>query len=1040
MPYPVTAKCNFDCVFCDRQWSAEEFVDPALVIRGAPRSELSGMRATLGGGEPTLHPRLPQLLSGLRSEGAGRFALRTNGAWASRRGPVSLLEKAGLTDVGLLFVSHAPAMFDRLTRRTGAFEAVMQGARNLDQAGIRIVLRVPLIKPTLSTIHDTLQAIPRLFPKLRRVELVHLDIDNPALQVHRDEINTLFPFGSDHPWPDVPPIVFDPGHGVALCWQSEMAQWQIAPDTPTASRHHPQPCERCFARPVCPGVLRGYAAVYGPDVVTPFVVEERGPDATTEPGAPNTAAGTAFEAVKGVTYERTLGRDRGASIASVRLRVAHRCNRRCNFCFIPHHEKSVQDYDIEASISAAIEAGAPELALTGGEPTLQQELPSYIRQAHAGGIPHVLLQTNAIRLADPDYCCQLVDAGLSNVVISLHAHNDDVLEQITSVPSTLPKVLRGIENLHAAGVQISVTHVINPLNYERVPEFVRFMVEDYAIRRFCLIFATPMTWQMANKELVVRYRDAAPYLMEAIDYCIDNNVIVDGLAQKCGVPHCIVRGQAKYLVDAVAIADANRTQDWMRVAACGPCALRHQCYGVRRLYAWLYGTDEFKPVIEPGTLAEDFEASRAVLPAGRPRTQRTDKPALLPEAGALIERVGGMLGLEEAAVSRALGQVQEHVLPLGDGLAQGLRARYGSQSWGSLEVAPTVSMASCREIALLRTIRSSALGLPLAGAHGAIAFSAPLDSLERGAIDEDQLEALVRQYLTDLSAALPAGARDYLTPHISAPWPVIERAEASTGGQGQVSLLRRTLRGELATMRMTSVDSSVCAARWALGRTGHTSGTLKYSVWGYGRAGRSFAELFESVAAPTSSAGRPSAVGTTMQYPMLVGCADSEHSWQDDRGLERKRITAFKEGGGVLPPVAGTEPEAVLYAPADLLLLSGQGAAFDVETAGRVRARVVVDLTGAIDGPTERAIEASGAQFIPSLIATSGPLVFGELERRGLAGMTVLAVRAAIDEHVEALLDSVARLRTRFALTMVEAVIGVGLERLVTAEQARGET
>lgn len=1024
-----------DCVFCDRNWSQDEFADLPSVLRDAPLSELSGMRAVLGGGEPTLHPELPQLLRGLRKEGVRRVALRTNGAWASRTPPIGILKGAGLTDVSLLFISHEPAVFNRLSRRKDAFDTVMQGAKNLYEAGVRIVLRVPLIRPTLPTLDQTLQAIPSLFPKVRRIELVHLDIDDPEMQVHRDEINAKFPFGSEHPWPNVPPLVLDPGPGVPLCWQSEMAQWRISPDTPTANRNYTDACERCFAKHACPGVMRGYEARYGGDVVTPYEVEEYVAEPlpaseVSEVGGFVDADGDVprFESVKGVTYECNAQAQDDSSIASVRLRIGHECNRRCNFCFIPHHEKSVQDYDIESSINAAVEEGARELVLTGGEPTLQKGLANYIRQARDGGVRRIVLQTNAIRLADPDFCQELVDAGLTNVVISLHAHKDEVLQEITSAPNTVPKIMRGIDNLHAAGLKMSVTHVINPYNYMHLPDFVRCLAEEHHVKRFCFIFATPMAAPMARKELIVRFSDAAPYLMEALDYCIEHGLIVDGPALKCGVPHCILRGEPKYIVDAVPIPDANRTDDWMRVPACGECTLKTQCYGVRRLYVWLYGIEEFKPVTEPGKLAENFAPRADIIPASnivrRARTQVARRTRH--DAAQLVETARVAVGLSAEQVARVVAAFDEHVFTLGEGLAQGFRVRHGDPakaSVGSLELGLDVSLASCREGALMRALRLAALGLPVSGAHGGIAWNAAAfdnAGTEIGVVDDDALASIVRQYVAALGASLPPGAQDYLTPHTSLRWPVVEDAWES-GTTRSVGLLRRTLEGELAELRMTSVESAVAAALWALGRQSAPAPVIRYAVWGYGRAGRRFAELFDRVSLMD---------GSRKRRPVLVGCADSEHAWVDPRGLEHERISAFKARNGVLPVGSASAPDAVLYQESDLLVLSGRGSAFDVQSARRVGAKVVLDLTGEIDARVERALEEAGVAFIPALIATSGPLVLADLERAGLEGLSVESVRAAIEERVHALLDRVSRLRCAHPMSSMEAVVGVGLAAL----------
>jgi len=269
MPLPITARCNFSCTFCDKQWSREEAVDVDRVLLDAPTSEMGDLRAVLGGGEPTLHPQLPAILEGLRSERVHHIALRSNGAWASRKGPVHFLKKKGLSEVALLLPSDRPAEFDALVRKTGAFDAAMAGVANLREAGLAISVRVPLILPTLPRLPEILQAIPTLVPGVRCIDLCHLDIDDPALQVRYDDLNEVLPFGSEHPWPDVPELFLDPGPGVALCRAAEMAHWRLSFDRETARRHHPPGCGDCDLERTCPGVLRGVAEVYGADGLEP---------------------------------------------------------------------------------------------------------------------------------------------------------------------------------------------------------------------------------------------------------------------------------------------------------------------------------------------------------------------------------------------------------------------------------------------------------------------------------------------------------------------------------------------------------------------------------------------------------------------------------------------------------------------------------------------------------------------------------------------------------------------------------------------------
>ena len=112
MPYAITNTCNFNCSFCDKQGVDPDSLSEETILRDAPLSELSGLRAILGGGEPTLHPRLPRLLEGLKKQKVRNISLRTNAAWASKEHLVLYLKKKGLTEVSVLFPTFDPVLFN----------------------------------------------------------------------------------------------------------------------------------------------------------------------------------------------------------------------------------------------------------------------------------------------------------------------------------------------------------------------------------------------------------------------------------------------------------------------------------------------------------------------------------------------------------------------------------------------------------------------------------------------------------------------------------------------------------------------------------------------------------------------------------------------------------------------------------------------------------------------------------------------------------------------------------------------------------------
>ena len=116
------------------------------------------------------------------------------------------------------------------------------------------------------------------------------------------------------------------------------------------------------------------------------------------------------------------------------LEVTSRCNLNCRFCFADGgavcRELSLEA--LKEAVAQIMEQGKkPLLQLSGGEPTMRDDLPELIRYAREQGAPYVQLNTNGIRLArDPDYVSQLARAGLSFVFLQFDGVTDQVYQKL----------------------------------------------------------------------------------------------------------------------------------------------------------------------------------------------------------------------------------------------------------------------------------------------------------------------------------------------------------------------------------------------------------------------------------------------------------------------------------------------------------------------------------------------------------------------------------------------------------------------------------
>ena len=122
----------------------------------------------------------------------------------------------------------------------------------------------------------------------------------------------------------------------------------------------------------------------------------------------------------------------------VLLEVTSRCDLHCRYCFARGGESAEEPAfeELKASVRDIVrQRGNPLLQLSGGEPTMRDDLDELVRYAKEAGCSYVQLNTNGIRLAEePDYAKRLADAGLDIVFLQFDGTNDDVYRELRVAP------------------------------------------------------------------------------------------------------------------------------------------------------------------------------------------------------------------------------------------------------------------------------------------------------------------------------------------------------------------------------------------------------------------------------------------------------------------------------------------------------------------------------------------------------------------------------------------------------------------------------
>ena len=161
------------------------------------------------------------------------------------------------------------------------------------------------------------------------------------------------------------------------------------------------------------------------------------------------------------------------------LEITARCNMNCTFCFAEPDGAQDPSLDrVKRWIDDLTEPGKTLLQLSGGEPTVRDDLPEIVAYAKQAGCKYVQLNSNGLRLAEDEaFVKRLADAGLSFVFMQFDGVDDAVYEKLRRRPMLEVKK-RAIEQCGRYGIGVTLVPVIVPgVNTEQIGDIIRFAIQ-----------------------------------------------------------------------------------------------------------------------------------------------------------------------------------------------------------------------------------------------------------------------------------------------------------------------------------------------------------------------------------------------------------------------------------------------------------------------------------------------------------------------------------------------------------------------------------
>lgn len=157
------------------------------------------------------------------------------------------------------------------------------------------------------------------------------------------------------------------------------------------------------------------------------------------------------------------------------VEVTSRCNLRCPVCFAGSGSESadIPVSELSGIFTGLAQAGNTFVQLSGGEPTVRDDLPEIIVAARKAGCDTVQLNSNGLRLGrEPGYAKALADAGLSFVFMQFDGVSEAPYITLRG-EKLLEDKLRAIDECGRAGLGVTLVPTLVPrVNDSEIGEII----------------------------------------------------------------------------------------------------------------------------------------------------------------------------------------------------------------------------------------------------------------------------------------------------------------------------------------------------------------------------------------------------------------------------------------------------------------------------------------------------------------------------------------------------------------------------------------
>ncbi|CAM3398155.1 Glu/Leu/Phe/Val dehydrogenase [Deinococcus saxicola] len=343
-------------------------------------------------------------------------------------------------------------------------------------------------------------------------------------------------------------------------------------------------------------------------------------------------------------------------------------------------------------------------------------------------------------------------------------------------------------------------------------------------------------------------------------------------------------------------------------------------------------------------------------------------------------------------------------------------------SMGGMRLKEGLNAHECEVLAAIMTLKAAVADLPLGGAKGGV-------DVDPATLSPHETEGLVRRYTSEI-VELIGPRKDILAPDVGSDAQMMAwimdtyNQNTDTTVNGMVVGKPLPLGGSYASKDARGRSAALVTAR-VLKEAERSLNRAPCAVYGFGDVGRKAAQTLAAEGA------------------MVIAVSDQSGATFASSGLDLDALSQHRELFGTVQGFAtDITVEELLALDVDVLMLAYDYGAINASNAHAVRANYLVEATNrAVLPEAERFLKDRGVTVLPDLVASLGGAVVNYLEWVQDASnffWTEEEIEAAIDERVNAALDTVMEFMRTRDIDLRTAAYAVALNRLHNATVMRG--